>query len=110
MGLSESRRGVVRTEDGLLFEAEVPPGAWTRSVEGRGVLAAAGMNVEDVMRMAGEPIARGIQVMTDSMAGSRPSRISAQFGLMLTAEAGAVLSKGLDNCHIAVTLEWSPTE
>ena len=37
---------------------------------------------------------------------ARPHEITVEFGLTLTAEAGAVITKATSGCHLKVTLHW----
>lgn len=37
-----------------------------------------------------------------------PDEIAVEFGLTLTAEAGAVIAKTASGCHLKVTLRWKP--
>jgi hypothetical protein len=37
---------------------------------------------------------------------ARPHEITVEFGVTLTAEAGAVITKAMSGCHLKVTLHW----
>lgn len=37
---------------------------------------------------------------------ARPQEVTVEFGVTLTAEAGAVIAKTASGCHLKVTLHW----
>lgn len=44
--------------------------------------------------------------MLDKLREAKPSEVSVAFGIKLTAEAGAVITKTAGECNFAVTLHW----
>jgi hypothetical protein len=44
------------------------------------------------------------------LGSARPRQVQVEFGVELTAEAGAVLSKAGAGCHLTVTLTWGPDD
>jgi hypothetical protein len=45
-------------------------------------------------------------VLLDKLREVKPSEISVAFGIKLTAEAGAIVTKTAGECNFAVTLQW----
>ncbi|MGH8908621.1 MAG: CU044_2847 family protein [Egibacteraceae bacterium] len=48
-------------------------------------------------------------VLLDKLGEAKPSEICVQFGIKLTAEAGAVVTKTAGECNFAVMLHWRQT-
>ncbi len=53
-----------------------------------------------------ESVAPAAQSILAKLRPARPQEISVEFGLTLTAEAGAVITKAASGCHLKVTLRW----
>ena len=58
------------------------------------------------LREALQPLAQMSQQVLEQFAESSPQEVEVQFGVALTAEAGAVLTKAGAACHLNVTLTW----
>jgi hypothetical protein len=53
-----------------------------------------------------ESVTPAAQSILAKLRQARPHEITVEFGLTLTAEAGAVLAKTSSGCHLKVTLRW----
>jgi hypothetical protein len=53
-----------------------------------------------------ESVAPATQSILAKLRQARPREITVEFGLTLTAEAGAVIAKSAGGCHLKVTLRW----
>jgi hypothetical protein len=53
-----------------------------------------------------ESVAPAAQSILAKLHPARPQEVSVEFGLTLTAEAGAVITKAASGCHLKVTLHW----
>jgi Trypsin-co-occurring domain 1 len=53
-----------------------------------------------------ESVTPAAQSILAKLRPARPQEISVEFGLMLTAGAGAVITKATSGCHLKVTLRW----
>lgn len=53
-----------------------------------------------------ESVTPAVQSILAKLRQSRPREVTVEFGLMLTAEAGAVIAKTASGCHLTVTLRW----
>jgi Trypsin-co-occurring domain 1 len=51
-------------------------------------------------------VAPAAQSILAKLRQAGPQEITAEFALMLTAEAGAVIAKSTSGCHLTVTLHW----
>jgi hypothetical protein len=58
------------------------------------------------LREALEPVTRLSQQVLDQLREARPRELTVEFGVELTAQAGAVLAKAGTGCHLTVTLTW----
>lgn len=54
-----------------------------------------------------ESVAPVAQSVLAKLRPARPQQITVEFGLTLTAEAGAVITKAASGCHLKVTLHWA---
>jgi hypothetical protein len=53
-----------------------------------------------------ESVTPAAQSILAKLRPARPHGITVELGLMLTAEAGAVIVKTASECHLKVTLHW----
>ena len=53
-----------------------------------------------------ELVTPAVQSILAKLRQARPHEITVELGLMLTAEAGAVIVKTTSGCHLKVTLHW----
>jgi hypothetical protein len=58
------------------------------------------------LREALEPLAQMSRQVLEQFAESSPQEVQVDFGVELTAEAGAVLTKAGAGCHLSVKLTW----
>lgn len=58
------------------------------------------------LREALEPVTRMSQQLLEQLAKAGPRQVAVEFGVELTAQAGAVLAKAGTGCHLTVTLTW----
>ncbi|QTD98685.1 CU044_2847 family protein [Streptomyces cyanogenus] len=57
-----------------------------------------------------EPVAQAAQSALDELRKARPDVITVDFGVDLTVEAGAVITKGRAACHLQVTMSWQSAQ
>ncbi|MFB7288725.1 CU044_2847 family protein [Actinacidiphila glaucinigra] len=53
-----------------------------------------------------EPITDAARATLDQLRKARPDEVSVEFGVDLSIEAGAVITKTLAQCHLKVTMAW----
>ena len=53
-----------------------------------------------------EPIAAAARVTLAKLREANPDEVVVEFGLKLTAEVGAVITKATGECNLKVTLRW----
>jgi Trypsin-co-occurring domain 1 len=53
-----------------------------------------------------DSVTPAVQSILAKLRPVRPHEITVEFGLTLTAEAGAVITKATSGCHLKVTLHW----
>jgi hypothetical protein len=53
-----------------------------------------------------ESVTPAAQSIVAKLRPARPHEITVEFGLTLTAEAGAVITKATSGCHLKVMLRW----
>lgn len=58
------------------------------------------------LEQALQSITPGLQSVLGWMTSLGPEEVSVDFGLVIGAEAGAVIAKGTDEVHFAVNLSW----
>lgn len=58
------------------------------------------------LREAMEPVTRMSQQLLEQLGKAGPRQVQVEFGVELTAQAGAVLAKAGTGCHLTVTLIW----
>ncbi len=46
------------------------------------------------------------QAVLATLRQARPQEVTVEFGLTLSAEAGAIIAKTSSGCHLTVTLHW----
>jgi Trypsin-co-occurring domain 1 len=56
------------------------------------------------------PVVSMSEVVLAALSRAAPREVQVEFGVELTAEAGAVVSKAGGGCHLTVTLTWAPGE
>ena len=64
----------------------------------------------DAMKSAMNTIYNTAREVTDTIGSlaAKPSRVEVQFGITLSAEAGALIAKGGANAAFNITLTWEP--
>ena len=89
--------------DGLVRSGPVPAGRIADLVDGAVAVASCSL------REALEPVARMSSQIREQLQTARPGQVKVEFGVELTAQAGAVLAKAGTGCHLTVTLTWGDT-
>jgi hypothetical protein len=64
----------------------------------------------ETLQQSLETIRRGARAVLDGLRETAPDEIEVEFGIMLTAQAGAVIAKAGSECHLTVTLTWKSGE
>lgn len=54
------------------------------------------------------PIAQMSRQVLDQLRSAAPHEVQVEFGVALTATAGAVLAKAGGSCHLTIKLTWKP--
>ena len=54
-----------------------------------------------------DSVSPAVQSILAKLRQARPHEVTVELGLMLTAEAGAVIAKTTSGCHLKVTLHWA---
>jgi hypothetical protein len=62
------------------------------------------------LREALEPVTEMSRQILEQLGQVRPSEVKVEFGVELTAQAGAVLATAGTACHLTVTLTWGPDD
>ncbi|MGH3829080.1 MAG: CU044_2847 family protein [Pseudonocardiaceae bacterium] len=57
-----------------------------------------------------EPVTLVAQSILAKLRQSRSREITVEFGVNLTVEAGAVITKAAGGCHLKVKLRWGPSD
>lgn len=55
------------------------------------------------------PITSACRDMIDQLKEAAPEELAVEFGVALTAEAGALIAKTSAECHLTITLTWKRT-
>ena len=58
------------------------------------------------LRAALAPLRAAARDVVDELKGAGPDELSVEFGVVLTAQAGAVIAKAGGEAHLKVTLVW----
>ncbi|MEV6105064.1 CU044_2847 family protein [Streptomyces sp. NPDC051940] len=103
-------------DDGTLLRVETAAPAHPRPAAdddayepiGRPRAAHAAGDAADSLRDAVDRVRPAVQDLVDSLRGlpRRPDRISLEFGVKVTAEAGAVVARTAAEAHFTVGVEW----
>jgi hypothetical protein len=106
MPLDDGTTLLVRVDDSL-FERKIPrPGPIRAARLGDRIGLTATMAPQS-LREALSPLAQMSRQVVEQLAQSEPSGLQVEFGVELTAEAGAVLAKAGTGCHLTVTATWA---
>ncbi|MFI0819498.1 CU044_2847 family protein [Streptomyces sp. NPDC021098] len=109
----------IELDDGSLLRVETTTPAPSRPSSGdpyepigRQRMADAVGDAADTLRNAVDRVRPAVQDVVDSLRtmSSRPDRITLEFGMKVTAEAGVVLAKTAGEAHFTVGVEWGPGE
>ena len=96
-----------RTEDGTAVVVEgVEDGSGTRLVSRGDGPAQAARTFEGSLEGVRAAAASALRVFRDG--SLKPDTVELEFGVKLTAEAGAIIAKGSAEGHLVVKLSWSP--
>ncbi|WP_308406017.1 CU044_2847 family protein [Streptomyces naphthomycinicus] len=58
------------------------------------------------LQQALEPVTETARAVLDVLGKASPDEITVEFGVDLSVEAGAVITKSQAGCHLKVTLSW----
>jgi len=61
----------------------------------------------ETLRAALQPITQASRELLAELRSAGPGEVKVEFGVTLTAAAGAMIAKGEAGCHLKVTLTWS---
>ncbi len=89
---------------GLTSSGPVRAGRIHDQVEG--VVTEAAQSLRDAL----EPLTQMSRQVLDQFAESSPQEVQVEFGVELTAAAGAVLTRAGAGCHFTVTLTWKQSD
>ncbi|WP_320773270.1 CU044_2847 family protein [Streptomyces sp. CRN 30] len=96
-----------KTEDGAQVVVEaVDPRTGARPASRGGGPAQAARTFEDALEGVRAAADAALRVFRDGTL--RPDSVELEFGVRLSAEAGAVIAKGTAEGHLVVKLNWSP--
>ncbi|CAL9571492.1 CU044_2847 family protein [Streptomyces sp. enrichment culture] len=96
-----------RTEDGATVVVEgVRDGSGARLVSRGDGPAQAARTFEGSLEGVRAAAASALRVFRDG--SLKPDAVELEFGVKLTAEAGAIIAKGSAEGHLVVKLSWSP--
>jgi hypothetical protein len=73
-------------------------------------IARGAVEAAQTLETALEPVVAMARVTLEALARVRPSEVTVEFGVELSAEAGAIVSKAGGSCQLTVTLTWTPAE
>lgn len=65
-------------------------------------------DLQDSLRAVLRPMAEASRDVLAELRSAGPDEIRVEFGVKLTASAGAVVAKAGAECHFKVTLSWMP--
>lgn len=98
-----------RTEDGAVVMVEsAEPRSGARLVSRGDGPAQAARTFEGALEGVRAAAASALRVFRDGTL--RPDAVEIEFGVRLSAEAGAIIAKGSAEGHLVVKLSWSPGE
>jgi len=86
----------------LVEEVQSAPTGPVRAGRGERVIHETAKTLESYLATVKEACA----AVVDQLKGVAADEMSAEFGVTLTAEAGAVIAKTSAECHLTVTLTW----
>lgn len=94
----------VPLDDGgvVVVEMDHAPGGVVKAGRAGQIVGEAAQSLEAAL----ESVAPVAQSVLAKLRPARPQEITVEFGVMLTAEAGAVITKAASGCHLKVTLRW----
>jgi hypothetical protein len=104
----------------LVREIPIPPSAGSPTDDESEGLVRAGRRISHVrdgvieasatVRETLAPVLRMSQAVLEQLRESGPDGIEVEFGIELSAEAGAVLASTSASCHLQITLSWNSPE
>lgn len=86
----------------IVVEMEHAPGGVVKAGRAGQIVGKAAQTLETAL----DSVAPAAQSILAKLRPARPHEVTVEFGLMLTAEAGAVIAKTASGCHLKVTLHW----
>jgi hypothetical protein len=92
----------------IVESGDAPDGGVVKA--GRGAPAAeAAVRAAQTLETALEPVTAAARATLAKLREAGPDAITVEFGLKLTAEVGAVITKTAGECNLRVTLHWERT-
>lgn len=86
----------------IVVEMDHVPGGVVKAGRADQIVGKAAQTLETAL----ESVTPAAQSILAKLRPARPQEITVEFGLTLTAEAGAVIAKTASGCHLKVTLRW----
>ena len=74
------------------------------------VIARGAVEAAQTLETALEPVVAMARVTLEALGRVKPREVQVEFGVELSAEAGAIVSKAGGSCQLTVTLTWAPGE
>lgn len=94
----------------VIVESGNPPDGRGVVKAGRGVpTAEAAVRAAQTLETALEPVTAAARATLAKLREAGPDEVTVEFGLKLTAEVGAVITKTTGECNLKVTLRWERT-
>ncbi len=94
----------VRLDNGgeIVVEMDRTEGGVVKAGRPGQIVGKAAQTLEDAL----ESVTPAAQSILAKLRPAQPHEITVEFGLTLTAEAGAVITKATSGCHLKITLHW----
>jgi hypothetical protein len=92
----------------IVVEMDEDVGGVVRAGRAGEVVARAARSIESAL----DCVAPAAEAVLSKVREARPSEVTVEFGLKLSAEAGAVISRSAGECNFRVVLRWAipPTD
>ncbi len=92
----------------VIVECADTPSHGTVVKAGRGGASSAGVAVRatQTLELALEPVTEAARATLTKLREAGPDEVVVEFGLRLTAEVGAVITRTAGECNLKVTLRW----
>jgi hypothetical protein len=87
----------------ILVEMDEDVAGVVRASRAGEVVGRAARSIESAL----DSVAPAAEAVLTKVRGARPSEVTVEFGLKLSAEAGAVITRSAGECNFRVVLKWS---